>query len=161
MDRLIDDVARVMTEAAPSAGLRGAVLSRIERRSVHWRAWLVVPVTAAAAVVLAIALRGPASRPDPVRTPPRVEAASNATAPSLAPVPPETRTTGAALRTPRVRRSSPRTAQVRTIPVLAEPAALVAHDIQPDALAIPLLRMKPIVTEPIAIKVIDDSGARQ
>ena len=161
MDRLIDDVARVMTEAAPSDGLRGAVLSRIERRSVHWRAWLVVPVTAAAAVVLAIALRGPASRPDPVRTPPHVETASNATPLSLAPVPPETRSTGAALRTPRVRRSSPRTAQVRTIPVLAEPAALVAHDIQPDALAIPLLRMKPIVTEPIAIKVIDDSGARQ
>jgi hypothetical protein len=161
LDRLIDDVARVMTETGPSAGLRGAVLARIERRPVHWRAWLVVPATAAAAVVLAIALRAPASRPDSVRTPPNVQAASNATAPSLAPVPPETGTTGAAPRTPRVRRSSPRMAQVRTIPVLAEPAALVAHDIQPDALAIPLLRMKPIVTEPIAIKVIDDSGARQ
>lgn len=160
MDRLIDDVARVMTEAAPSAGLRGSVLARIERRPWHLRPWLVVPVTAAA-VVLAIALRGPASRPDPVRTPPNVQTASNATAPSLAPVRPATGTTGAAPRPPGVRRSSPRTAQVRTIPVLAEPAALVAHDIQPDALAIPLLRMKPIVTEPIAIKVIDDSGARQ
>jgi hypothetical protein len=159
LDRLIDDVARVMTEASPSAGLRDAVLARIERRPVHWRAWLLVPVTAAAAVVLAIALRGPASRPDPVRMPPHVETASNAPAPSLAAVPPEA--TGAALRIPRVRRSSPRMAQVRTIPALAEPAALVAHDIQPDALAIPLLRMKPIVTEPIAIKVIDDLGARQ
>jgi len=161
LDRLIDDVARVMTEPAPSAGLRGAVLARIERRPMHWRAWLVMPVTAAAAVVLAIALRGPASRPDPVRTPPNVQTASNATAPSRAPVPPETGTTGAAPRTPRVRRSSPRTAEVRTIPVLAEPAALTANNIQPDALAIPLLRMKPIVTEPIAIKAIDDSGARQ
>lgn len=157
MDRLIDDVARVMTDAAPSAGLRGAVLARIERRPVHWRAWLVVPVTAAAAAVLAIALRGPESRPDPGRTPPQVQTAANATAPSIAPVPAEA---GVALRTPRVRRSSPRTAQVRTIPLLAEPIALRAPTIQPEALAIPLLRMKPIVTEPLAIKVIDDSGAR-
>lgn len=158
MDRLIDDVARVMTEPAASAGLRGAVLARIERRPMHRRAWLVVPVTAAAAAVLAIALRGPSSRPDPVRNPPNAQTASNATA--LAPDPGDTAPV-VTVRTPGIRRSSPRTAPVRTIPALAGPAPLTSDGIQPDALAIPLLHMKPIVTEPLAIKVIDDSGAPQ
>jgi hypothetical protein len=45
---------------------------------------------------------------------------------------------------------------------LKEPVALTSASIQPDALSVPLLQLKPLVTEPIAIKVIaDDSGGRE
>ena len=157
MDRLIDDVARVMTEPAPPAGLRGAVLARIERRPARRLSWLALPIAAAAAVVLAIGLPGPSSAPPET---PLAQRASSPPAPVLA-ASPAAVVADAARRDAPARRPSPRALEVRTLPALVEPRALTADDIQPNALAIPLLRMKPIVTEPIPTRVMDDSGSRQ
>jgi hypothetical protein len=55
-DRLIDDVARQMTEGQPSADFRARVIASIDERP--WRttrsAWLLAPVAAAALVFIAI-----------------------------------------------------------------------------------------------------------
>ena len=149
-----------MTEAAAPAALRGAVLARIERPRSRWSVWIAVPLTAAAAVVFAIALRGtdaPAERTAPVQV------ASAPTAPA-APEPevvlPVSRPVDAVRAVSR-RRIEPAVAAIRTLPELEQPRALTAADIQPDALAIPLLRMTPILTEPLATKSSDDSGMQR
>lgn len=156
MDRLIDDVARSMTSGAAGVDLRSAVLARIERRT-PWRLmWLAVPAGAAALVVTAVGLRQSDS---PVRSAPGVSTMARvAPSPALDP-PPVIAPASAAL--PPARRTPLTLPHVRTIAVLATPAALSTPPIQPNALAIPLLDVPPIVTEPIAIKAIDDSGTRR
>jgi hypothetical protein len=158
---LIDDVARLMTDAAPPAGLRRAVLASIDRRRPTRFAWVAAPIAAAALVVLAIGLRhagtnsgGTSPVPSIAQTAPAAGAGSPAA---------DTGDPGDPLRVPaRPRRQPAPVLQVRTIPALSEPAVLDRGAIQPDVLDIPLLQLKPIVTEPIAIKVIgDDSGGRE
>ena len=155
-DRLIDDVARSMTSGAAGVDLRSAVLARIDRRT-PWRLmWLAVPVGVAALVVAAVGLRQPAS---PSRSAPGVPTMARVAPPAALDAPPVIAPASAAL--PPARRPATTLPHVRTIAVLAEPAALATLPIQPDALAIPLLNVKPIATEPIANNAIDDSGARQ
>ena len=160
MTHLIDDVARAMTGAAPQAGMREAVLARIERRRPARFLWAAAPIAATALVVLAVGLRdagtnsGVAPRVPTIAQTSPVDSAAPATIASE----PTTPASGA----PRSRRKATSLAQVREIPALKEPVALAGASIQPDALAIPLLQLKPLVTEPIAIKVIaDDSGGRE
>lgn len=162
MERLIDDVARVMTDVAPPAALRDAVLARIEPSvsggRLSRRVWLAVPLTAAAMAVLAIALRDPGAtvRPTPAGSPVAQTRPSPVSSPPAAAV-------GEPVRKP----ISPRPpavamSPIRSLAALSGPRALEARGIQPDPLAIPLLDMKPIVTEPIAIRTIDDgSGGRE
>lgn len=148
-----------MTEPAAPASLRGAVLARIERPRSRWPVWIAVPLTAAAAVVFAVALRGPSA---PTERPAPVQVASAPTAPAapepqvVLPVTTPVEAARAVSRQP----IEPAVAAIRTLPQLEQPRALTAVDIQPDALAIPLLRMAPIVTEPLATKSSDDSGMR-
>lgn len=156
MDRLIDDVARGMTDMNLPLDLRAAVLERLDRRP-SWRlAWLAAPVAVAATLALAITLRDHRATVNP----PTVNApvAQNVSKPVLdlpvvdvaAPVrKPISPGPSAAAMSP-----------IRSLTALPGPRALVARDIQPDALAIPLLDMKPIVTEPIAIRTIDDGSGR-
>jgi hypothetical protein len=59
IDRAIDDVARRMTEGAPSADLKARVLSRLDRlesaASWRWRlVWIAAPLAAAAAVIFMV-----------------------------------------------------------------------------------------------------------
>jgi hypothetical protein len=60
LDRAIDDVARRMTEGAPSADLKALVLARIEAPDASWwprrLAWFATAVAAAAAIVLVVVL---------------------------------------------------------------------------------------------------------
>jgi hypothetical protein len=71
-ERLIDDVARQMTEGQPSANFRARVIAGIENRPRRTtrNAWLLAPVAAAALAFIAIVVfRGDheaARRPDPV-----------------------------------------------------------------------------------------------
>jgi hypothetical protein len=157
VDRLIDDVARAMTDANPPADLRAAILARLDQ-SPSWRlAWLAAPVTVAAVLAMAIALRDRSITLQPAPASPAVAQALST--PVVDPA-------AAIVAEPaRQRSSSRRRAQtMATIPSLAAlpgPRALRPFEIQPDALAIPLLSMKPIPTEPIGIRTIDDgSGGR-
>jgi hypothetical protein len=157
VDRLIDDVARAMTDANPPADLRATVLARLDRRP-SWRlAWLAAPVTVAAVLAMAIALRDRGVTVQPAPASPAVAQALST--PVVDPAP-------AIIAEPARQRSSSRqrAQTMATIPSLAAlpgPRALKPFEIQPDALAIPLLHMKPIPTEPIGIRTIDDgSGGR-
>ena len=158
MDRLIDDVARGMTDVNPPADLRAAVLARLDRRP-SWRlTWLAAPVTAAAIFTVAIVLRdgGVTVKPAPVSSP----VAQTPSAPVT--TPPEAVVNEPLPASRSSRRPAPLMSAIPSIPGLPGPRALDPGAIQPDALAIPLLHMKPIVTEPIAIRTIDDgSGGRE
>ena len=58
VDEAIDDEARRATDGLPSAGFRGRVLARIEAHDTprsSWRAaWILTPVAAAAAILIAV-----------------------------------------------------------------------------------------------------------
>jgi hypothetical protein len=158
---LIDDVARVMTDAAPPAELRRAVLASIDRRRPARFWWFAAPVAAAALVVIAIGLRRDGTNSgvaSPVPALARSTPAASAGSPAAG-----GGDTGDSLLVPaRPRRQPVPVLQVRTIRALNEPAALDRAGIQPDGLDIPLLQLKPIVAEPIAIRVIgDDAGGRE
>jgi hypothetical protein len=157
VDRVIDDVARAMTGGDPPADLREAVLARLDRRS-PWRwAWLAVPATAAAIVVVTFAVRDRSATVQPTPANPAVAqiVSTPGVNPSLAtiPAPPHPRAVS--------RRSVQTMASIRSLAALPGPPALHAVDIQPDALAIPLLHMMPIATEPIGIRTIEDGSDRR
>lgn len=159
MTHLIDDVARAMTGAAPQAGLREAVLARIERRRPARFLWAAAPITAAAVVVLAVGLRNAGTNSGVVPPVPAIAPTSPVAGAGVTIAGEPTTLASAVLRSRRKAASLP---QIRTIPALKQPVALAGGSIQPDVLAIPLLQLKPIVTEPIAIKAIaDDSGGRE
>lgn len=157
MDRLIDDVARGMTDVHPPLDLRAAVLERLDRRPSRL-VWLAAPLTVAAALALAIVLRDDAVT---VNRPPAISpVAQNAARPVADP--PAAGAGDPVRKTTRARPPAAAMAPIRSLAALPGPRALEARQIQPDALAIPLLDMKPIVTEPIAIRTIDDgSGGRE
>ena len=157
MDRVVDEVARVMTAGNPPADLRGAVLARLDRRS-PWRwAWLALPATVAAIVVWTVAIRDRGASVHPTPTNPAV--AQIVSTPAVNPSP------AAVSELARRRAASRRTAQtmasIRSLAALPGPRALQPVEIQPDALAIPLLHMKPIATEPIALRTIEDGSDRR
>lgn len=163
MTPLIDDVARGMTDAAPPADLRGAVLARIDRRRPIRFWWLAAPI--AAGVLVALAIRHNGTNPGAAPQVPAIAKAGpvTSTGTGTGPTAASSDPAGNPSRGPaRPRRQPAPVLQVRTIAALKEPAALDSAAIQPDGLDIPLLQLKPIVTEPIAIRVIgDDSGGRE
>lgn len=160
MDRLIDDVARGMTDVNPPLALRAAVLERLDRRPARlvWLVWLAAPLTVAAALAVAIVLRDDGVT---VNRPPAISpVAQNAAKPVVDP--PAAGAGEPVRKTARPRPPAAAMTPIRSLAALPGPRALEARQIQPDALAIPLLDMKPIVTEPIAIRTIDDgSGGRE
>lgn len=161
MTHLIDDVARAMTDAAPPAGLHGAVLARLDRRRPVRFWWITAPIAAAALVALAIGLRHNGTTPGTASSVPAIAKTGPVTSDRTPAA--HSDPAGDSFRAPaRPRRQPAPALHVRTIPALNEPAALDSGAIQPDGLDIPLLQLKPIVTEPIAIKVIgDDTGGRE
>lgn len=156
MDRLIDDVARGLTDVNPPLDLRAAVLGRLDRRPSWQLVWLAAPVAVAATLAVAIALRGDGVT---VNHPPVLSPVVQDVSKPL--VDPPGAGAGESERKP----ISPRPpavamSPIRSLAALPGPRALGAREIQPDALAIPLLDMKPIVTEPIDIRTIDDGSGR-
>jgi hypothetical protein len=156
VDRLIDDVARGMTDVNPPLDLRAAVLERLDRRPAWRLLWLAAPVTVAAALVLAIGLRDEVVTVNP---PPAISPVVQTVSKPL--VDPPAAGVGEPVRkATRPRPPAVALSPIRSLAALSGPRALGARDIQPDVLAIPLLDMKPIVTEPIAIRTIDDGSGR-
>jgi hypothetical protein len=155
VDRLIDDVARGMTDMNLPLDLRAAVLDRLDRRPTRL-VWLAAPLTVGAALVLAIVLRDDGV---PVNLPPAISpVAQNVSKPVVDP--PAAGVGEPVRKTTRSRPPAVALSPIRSLAALPGPRALGARDIQPDVLAIPLLDMKPIVTEPIAIRTIDDGSGR-
>jgi hypothetical protein len=158
LTHLIDDVARAMTGAAPQAGMREAVLARIERRPARFL-WAAAPIAAAVLMVLAVGLRNAGTNSGVAPLVPAIAQTAPVAGAGVTIASEPTTSASGVLRSRRKAASLP---QIRTIPALKPLVALAGGSIQPDALAIPLLQLKPIVTEPIAIRVIgDDSGGRE
>jgi len=155
VDRLIDDVARGMTDMNLPLDLRAAVLERLDRRPTRLM-WLAAPLTVAAALVLAIVIRDDGVS---VNLPPAISPVAQNVSEPLVDSP------AAGVGEPVRKATRPRPpavalSPIRSLAALSGPRALGARDIQPDVLAIPLLDMKPIATEPIAIRTIDDGSGR-
>jgi hypothetical protein len=76
VDRALDLAVREMLDVEPRADLRARVIERIQRphRVFNWT-WVIVPIAAAAVLVLAIVLRKPA---EPRATRPRTDIVLNA-----------------------------------------------------------------------------------
>jgi hypothetical protein len=155
LEQLIDDVARGMTDVNLAVELRAAVLERLDRRP-SWRlVWLAAPVAVAATLALAITIRDHRGTVNP----PTVNApvAQNVSKPVLDR---PSADVAEPVRKPISPRHAVAVSPIRSLAALPGPRPLGAREIQPDALAIPLLDMKPIVTEPIAIRTIDDGSGR-
>jgi hypothetical protein len=161
---IVNRVAAAMTAVAPSTDLRERVLARLEPRRPHrrWVYVLVPAMAAAAAVVLAVSLRSPADAiVESVKTAPA--AASNAGATPTDPVADSTIAPVNASRTRSLTRplatlpmTQARAAwHERAIPALTPIAPLEMAGIQPRAIDIAQLEVKPLTTPPI------DGGTRQ
>src|SRR4029077_4199083 len=61
LDRLIDEVAREMTESHPSSDFGARVIARLDRppRRVWWTSWIAVPLGAMAVTLIALAVARP------------------------------------------------------------------------------------------------------
>ena len=151
---------RTVSEAV-RAYIDGQVGADTPRRRPARFWWFAAPVAAAALLVIAIGLRRDGTNSG-VASPAPAIAQSTPAASAGSPAA-RVGDSGDSLLVPgRPRRQRTPVLQVRTIRALNEPAALDRAGIQPDGLDIPLLQLKPIVTEPIAIKVIgDDAGGRE
>lgn len=158
VDRLIDDVARRMTAVDAPDGFPARTLARIAARRRPAIFWKLVPVTAAGlAVAGALVLRVPDRPIAPTgdvagAAPVRVAE----TSPALVAEPPATLANGSTLA--RAGSIHERIWNARRIPDLARPAAIEHEDIQPDAIVVPLLQLKPLVTEPLTIEPMHGGG---
>jgi len=159
-DRTIDAVARSMTAGAAPDDLATCVLAALPARQPGrarhpWRlAMAGVCVAAAATVVLAssVTIVLPALGPGPLapgaalaHAIPSSALIDDVIAPKLA-----TRVAVAPRREP--------TPVIYRLPALARPAALDIAPIQPQNVAIGLLELKPMATEPLAIPRVDPRG---
>jgi hypothetical protein len=157
LDRFIDDVARGMVAGAPSGDFTARTMARIsgQRRARTW--WRLLPAGAAVAsvaVAVAVALSGGRVGGLPVVPDPRPAPLSTGTltrAPVIEPA-------AAAPRLPvrhAVMSAAERVWQDRRLPALPGPAPITSEGIQPEPLAVPLLNLKPLITEPLIIEPID------
>jgi hypothetical protein len=152
VDRLIDDVARRMTAAAATRDLPARTLEIISRhrRTRPW--WRLAPPAAIAAVLIAVLMaRGgpipghsPAGLTSPGQTVTRADVHLAAPPAAAAPAP-----------RPRATRPAISAAeaiwQARRLPALPAPDPIETDDLQPETLGVPLLELKPLATEPIAL----------
>jgi hypothetical protein len=156
LDRLIDDVARRMTDAEPAADMRARVLEAIThletRTSVlpAWRRWHLVPIAATLAIATAtfVIVSRPPSPPASARQAPT---------PAVAPIETAAANVSPAVNTGASRTEKPAEAPVdpdrdwldRAVPALGHPELLTMTPIQSDAIEIPEWKIEPIVVPPI------------
>ena len=93
-DRVIDEVAREMTDAQPPADFRARVIASLDRRPRRvWRPmWVVAPLGAIATVVLAFAVARPFQGRDRGAAASAPRQSSQAAKPETATIPPEPET---------------------------------------------------------------------
>jgi hypothetical protein len=162
IDRLVDDVARGLTAERASATLHARTMAAIASPPSQHRRWGHFALPAGVLpLALAVLFFGLAARDvAPPELPPSLHIVRGIEPlPSIA--------SGAESPAPN-RRAAPRTRanesaveaawRARRVASLAMPDAIVPAPIQPDDLAVPLLQLKPLATEPLTIEPI--SGGR-
>jgi hypothetical protein len=177
LEAAIDEAARRLTHVETTGFTATRVVARLGERRLTHRRWLVA--SAAALVLVAAAAL---TMPRPNRNVPGEARQSThlrppALAPSVTPIDAATaegpRLTAPEMparstaRPPRVR-TGPQTAatgeissvdaawRARALPALPEPAPIVIENSQPEALAVPLLELKPIATRPVVLEPIGE-----
>jgi hypothetical protein len=159
-DRTIDDVARAMTSAAPSADFAARVTAALPPRpaTAAWYPWrlTVAGLGVAAATMVLLSSRVTVSIPT-------VEPGPLAAAPVVATAIPSSAVPGESLtpvRTPAAGRAARRVVEptIYRLPALSRPATLDVAPIQPENVSIGLLEVKPMATEPLAIPRLDPRG---
>lgn len=160
--RLIDDVARGMTDAAPPADLRARVMAQLADRRAPGRAWM--PIVAAASIVVvatAGVLMSRRASSTPGVTAPSVSAPRVAHGETIASivevqqrVESPRRVRRAAAAKPPALSGAEAAWQARAIPAIASEPPLAADDIQPESLQLALLEVKPLVNVPVTVAPI-------
>ena len=162
-DRAIDSVARSMTEIALPEDFSARVLAalpaqRAPRPSHPWRLAIAsVGVVAAATVFLAWPIT--TSLPSLPSRPVAAGAAIAAAIPSSAIAEDAVVLTVATRAAAAPHRES--TTTIYRLPALTRPSALAVAPIQPENVAIGLLELKPMATEPLAIPRVDPRGGSE
>jgi hypothetical protein len=153
IDRLIDDAARGMVTATPSPDFTARTMARISVTARSRARWLLLPAGALAGVAVAVvaALNQPAMGQLPLVPRPAPPSIVVARMPVVEPAIAPRRTAAIAA----VVSAAERLWQERRLPALPAPAPIATEVIQPEALALPLLELKPLVTEPLAMEPID------
>ena len=153
MDHAIDDVARQMVASAPADDFTARTMARIgvQRRARIW--WSLAPAGLVAGLAVAGGVAVSSLRVIELPALPTVRPSETtvATAPPVEPA-------GMEATVPASKRlvsDAERAWLARRLPALPGPPAIETDEIQPEALALPLLQLKPLVTEPIAIEPID------
>ena len=156
-DRLIDDVARAMTEVA-TPDLRSHTLSRIAgaRRGLRWGRLVPVPAIAALAIVGALLLRAPVTRPR-VEEPTHVSSQTETrTEPSVSPhASVKSRSPMSVPAPPSIWEQRWTARRLARVPM---PAPLTPDNIQPAPIAVPLLQLKPLMTESLTLEQLPSGG---
>jgi hypothetical protein len=159
-DRTIDAIARSMTAGAGPDDLAARVLAALpaKRPARTWHPWRLaiagVSVTAAAIVLLASSV---------TVVLPTLEPGSIAAGPALATAIPSSAQIDDVIAPSRATRAAVEphrepTPGIYRLPALAQPDALDVAPIQPANVAIALLELKPMATEPLAIPRVDPRG---
>jgi hypothetical protein len=171
LDFEIDRTVREMLDVEQPAGLRGRVLARIERpeasafpnsvaSAFRRKAWILVPIAAAAIIVLAVMLpRRNTARPAPPALPSIAKVEPKIVSPNVdAPKPPESRRT-ISIRSPhvqgRVEQPAQRSAAEGIVIATTAPAADENFGVDPLApiapITVPAVRPADIAQKEIAI----------
>jgi hypothetical protein len=153
IDRLIDDAARGMVTASPSPDFTARTMARISVSARSRARWLLLPAGGLAAVAVSAvgALNQSAIGQFPLVPRPAAQSMVVARMPVVEPAAPPRRAAEIAA----VVSAAERLWLERRLPALPAPAPIATDAIQPEALTLPLLELKPLVTEPLAMEPID------
>jgi hypothetical protein len=158
--------ARQLTRGEPSAELRGRVLSRIERDGSSWRRWWFVPAAAIALIattLVASRVTRPAIEPErPTRTSTAALERTGTSVPAVDAAPVAPAVVRARTRRPPAGVSPQMLAwRERAVPALPGVATLNVPQIQPIALDLAQLMVKPLPAPPaIQLDPIDGGPPR-
>ena len=171
LDRAIDDVARRLTAQDPPADLRARVMARIHDRAQPRLVWRFAPLAAGVAGLAAIGFAWTVARTPHEAPRPAARSTISAAAPASSLPASQVADASAviasarpaAVKTQAKPPVGPSAAELawlaRAVPALPQPAALNVEGIQPEALTIPQIDMKPLVTERLMPSPPDGGGA--
>ncbi len=159
-ERYVDDIAHGMTSADQTPDLRARTIAAIGARRQVGLWWKLVPAAVVGAAVLSAGVWTARDRQPGVpmpAAPGRAEQRTPVTgaAPTIADAAMATSSPNPRLATVSAQQQL---WQSRRLAGLPEPSPIQTGEIQPAALAVPLLQVKPLVTQPLTIEPMDGGG---